>query len=195
MALKDGWLDEGSRTEGENQAAIFARLEGVQETDYAWAPEELQKSLGDTLRDQRFKDYFMEIVESRKLTTTKSYLVVAKMPIGSENVLETPVQGKNLSALPSSHQSTISQQSLKSSLSCEHRVKYQYRFIYRDIGFPLHDAEDTKTSFLAISDTCIGMYARICCVLMMLTSLLKRLFFYTLLDGRTVTLDRQHHCR
>ncbi len=72
MTLKDGWLDEGSKIEGEIQEAIFARLKGVKETDYPWAPKKLRKHLKNAVHDQGYKDYFVEIVGSRKAVTTKS---------------------------------------------------------------------------------------------------------------------------
>lgn len=168
VALKDGWLNKDSRTEGQIQAAIFKRLEGVRDTDYRWAPDDLRTILDDAFRNQKYRDYFMEIVYSRKIAMTKVRSDNAQpkpsilsspplIPAGPESVVENSTQGKDRSGLPGSLRRAISED-LEKTLPREYRPKEQHRLVYRDVGYSLHDAKDLSTSFLAIKDTCIGVF-------------------------------------
>ncbi len=199
VALKDGWLEKDSRTEEEIQEAIFAHLEGVQETDYAWAPEDLQQILKSAFQGGNYKNYFMEIVGSRKFTTTKLRSPAAvpepsilgstpkTPPPSSKGTVEGSLQGKDRSGLPSSHGQTSSNAPQEGLPPREYRPKQQHRLIYREVGCSLHDAKDIKTSFLAIRDTFIGAHPLTYCVLVMLTYKLKRLSLCFSLAGPTVT--------
>ncbi len=183
VALKDGWVDVGSRTEGEIQAEIFASLESVQEARYSWAPKGLQEILSNMLRGQGYKDYFMEVGESRKFMTTKRrssavkpkpsiFISLTKTPMGSKGTLDGSMQDKDQAGPSSGYQPTISERRRPQEdlPPHEYRPKQQHRLIYHDVGLPLHEAKDITTSFHAIKDTCIGVYFLLCCVLVLTSS-------------------------
>ncbi len=199
VALKDGWLDKGSRTEEEIQQAIFASLEGAKKKRYTWVPEELRQVLGDALQVENYKNYFMEIIGSGKFTTTKSRAPAAvpepsilgstaeTPPTSSKCTVEGSIQDKDRSGLPSGYEHISSEQLREGLPPRKYQTKQQHRLIYRDVGCPLHDAKDIKTSFIAIRDTCIGACPLTCCVLVTLTYKLKHLSLCILLAGHTAT--------
>lgn len=160
VALKDVWRDEDSRTEGDIQAAIFTRLEGIRDTDYKWAPGSLREILDDVFKNCKFRDYFMEILDSRKIAKTKVHLPQARLP--KWPILSPP-------PLVPTDSKKRKNRVQKDSPPREYRTKQQHRLIYREVGRPLSLARDIKTSFLAIKDTCIGV-----CVLLLAVTILCR---------------------
>ncbi|KAF7762408.1 hypothetical protein Agabi119p4_9001 [Agaricus bisporus var. burnettii] len=175
VALKDCWLDEGSRTEKGNLDAIFERLEVVKEKVkddpkiLDWADPSGNRQLFEELLDTgNYKGYFMEIECDMKLGITKSQLQ------SSEPVPEflVPSEREETSSESEGSQSTQTTQllleiahqrrnavrdRLGSSAPCEYRAKQRYRLIYKEVGQPLYAATSLKSSFQGLADTLIAL--------------------------------------
>ncbi len=173
VALKEGWLDEGARTEGEIQAKIFKCLESIQESAYCeWAPDELRGILNDAFTNHKYKEYFMEVTDSTKHTKTKSRAAAAKpepsilspppLAIANPRFMDKEsTESRDRSGLPVSDQPGTPQKPKKPLPPRQYRAKQQHRLIYRDVGRSLHDVTNLSTSFLAIKHTFIGVFAHL----------------------------------
>lgn len=173
--LKDGWLDEGTRSEQENQNAIFEHLKNIRPEDYAWANDDeiLLHRLRIALQNETYKKYFMEISDSRRFRKTKSRLQSAQpilktqlfpksTPTSSQcNTLDHSMQNEDLSGLPASTPTSISgQEGVKGTSRCKYKRKEQHRLIYGHVGCALTDADNLVTSFRAIHDAFIGVFEK-----------------------------------
>ncbi|XP_006455071.1 hypothetical protein AGABI2DRAFT_209340 [Agaricus bisporus var. bisporus H97] len=177
VALKDCWLDEGSRTEKDNLDGIFNALAEVKErvkrnsNVLDWADPTGNRQLFEELLDTgNYKGYFMEIECDMKLAITKSRLPSA------ECVPEflVPLEREETSSGNAGSQSTQTTQfllemaylerrkaiwnRLKSSAPREYRVKQHYRLVYKEIGRPLYAATNLASSLQGLSDTLIGTF-------------------------------------
>jgi hypothetical protein len=182
VALKDVWLDDGSRTEKQNLDAIFGRLETIKEDAYQWAPPPLQSKLKAALENEGYKDYFMEIVcDSFNLSSSKETSDQAtpapqilnfngKGPVndddGNVKVLEdrnmltgsTHSTGYNHTTSDKSKGSAYSKACLKVKTR-SYKVKRQYRLVYKEVGESLDLVETLETTFIALLDAYIGRLA------------------------------------
>jgi hypothetical protein len=179
VALKDVWLDDGSTTEKEKLDAIFERLETIKEDAYQWAPPPLQSELKAALKNEGYKDYFMEILcdsfslgkskeASCQATPTPGILEFSrKAPVGDEtkavedrNMLTGSTQMAGCSDTTQNGTKDLSH--LKSPLTVKtrsYKVKRQYRLVYKEVGESLDRVESLETAFDALLDTYIGRSA------------------------------------
>ncbi len=170
VVLKDGWLDEGSQSEKEIQTAIFSALKAIKPEAYEWAhPTVLHQHIAEALRGNKFKEYFMEIRDSRRLGKTKRRLSLAKpnpdilsfanhKPVHPRHRVDGSTQSGNRSGLPDTDPSFRSQRC--EPLPRKYKIKEQHRLIYTQVGRPLNDAETLSDSFLAIHDALFGTHSR-----------------------------------
>lgn len=174
VVLKDGWLDEGSQSEKETQARIFESLEKIQGKDYKWAEGYLLQCLSLAFEGDKYKEYFMEIIDSRLLGKTKLrhesakrpdpdskiFLVAEPKPIDICHLRAGTMQSGNHSGTPASASSRTTTKKVIQPRSREYKVKQQHRLIYRDVGCDLNHSKDLAASFSAIHDTFIGVFSR-----------------------------------
>jgi hypothetical protein len=183
VALKDVWLDDGSRTEKQNLDAIFGRLETIKEDAYQWAPPPLQSKLKAALENEGYKDYFMEIVcDSFHLGNSKETSDQAipalqildfngKGPVNDDdgngkavedrNILRgsTQTTGYNHTASDNSKGQSYSKARLKVKTH-SYKAKRQYRLVYKEVGESLDRVGTLETAFTALLDAYIGKLAR-----------------------------------
>lgn len=164
VVLKDGWLDEGSQSEKEIQTAIFASLRNIKSEAYQWAGPYLHRRLIEAFQGENYKEYFMEILDSRRLGKTKKRAESAKpnprilsfaqyKPVNPRHLIEGSMQSGNRSGLPDTPPSHNPQ---REPLPREYKIKEQHRLIYSHVGRPLNDAKNLSDSFRAIHDTLFG---------------------------------------
>ncbi|KAF9440106.1 hypothetical protein P691DRAFT_780148 [Macrolepiota fuliginosa MF-IS2] len=168
VALKDVWLDEGSRTEKENLDDVFNALERVKEEDYGWASSELKDYIRPALRNGGYKKYFMEILCDTLLPGTKPRHPTAKPRPDVLNLRPTEVEVPSKSMLRGSTQVWASGRSsrnhssgvsgaTKTHLPHDYEMKVHYRLVYGEVGHSLDSAQNLKTSFNAIRDVFIAL--------------------------------------
>jgi hypothetical protein len=169
VALKDVWIDEGSKTEKENLNAIVDRLRKVKEDDYQWAPPSLQEQLKSGLENDGYKKYFMDIVcdsfDFGRSKETSGHATPAPGMLRfrgkdrvteDRNMLERLTQKAGYSRIPRSvGEMTL----LKTPLDAQPRsytAKLQYRLVYEEVGESLSYVDTLRTAFSALSDAYIG---------------------------------------
>ncbi|KAF9449016.1 hypothetical protein P691DRAFT_774983, partial [Macrolepiota fuliginosa MF-IS2] len=168
VAVKDVWLDEGSKTEKEIQDEVFDALERVKEEDYSWASPDLQDYIRPALRDGGYRNYFMEILYDTRLPGTKPCHSIAKprphlftpqlteVKGSSENILRGSTQACASGRSSCNHSSDASGVR-KARLPRDYKTKVHYRLVYGEVGHSLDSAQDLKTSFTAIQDVFIAL--------------------------------------
>jgi hypothetical protein len=183
VALKDVWLDDGSRTEKQNLDAIFERLETINEDAYQWAPPPLQSKLKAALENEGYKDYFMEIVcDSFNLSSSKEtsdQAIPAPQILsfngkglvndddGNGKVMEdrnlltgsTQTTGYGHMASDKSKGASHSKARLKVKMR-SYKVKRQYRLVYKEVGESLDRVKTLETAFSALLDAYMCRLAR-----------------------------------
>jgi hypothetical protein len=168
VALKDVWLDDGSRTEKQNLDAIFERLETIKEDAYQWAAPPLQSKLKAALENEDYKEYFMEIVcDSFNLSSSKEtsdqatpapqILDFNGKAMEDRNILRgsTQTTGYSHTASGKSKGSSYSKARLKVKTR-SYKVKRQYRLVYKEVGESLDRVSTLETAFVALLDAYIG---------------------------------------
>ncbi len=177
MALKDGWLDEGSRSEAETQARIFESLDSIQPDNYKWAKQADNEYLGQCLSEvfskkDGYKEYFMEIVNSRILGKTKLrhksavpspgiFPVADPKPVDACHLLHGTTQSGSHSGTPASATSRGAKKKAIQTKGRQYKVKQQHRLIYRHVGCDLNHEESLAKSFAAIYDAFIGAFSQL----------------------------------
>jgi hypothetical protein len=178
VALKDVWLDEGSKTEKENLDAIFESLRTVKEDAYRWASRSLHAKLKEAFEKEAYRKYFIEIVcdcfgfgrskgISHDATPAPGVLAFNDMVpdnngvvvVEDPNILPGSTQNAGYSSIPRGP-NDISY--LKSSFAMNarsYKAKQQYRLVYKEVGESLDVVESVRTAFSAMVDTYIGKSA------------------------------------
>ncbi len=168
VVLKDGWLDEGSLSEKEIQAAIFQRLRKIKPSQFKWArpAEYLHGPLTEAFKGRRYEEYFMKILDSRRFGRTKPCQGSAKpnpqilsfaehKPPNPLHMVDGSKQTGNHSGTPADPPPLVSQK--KEYQPRQYKTKEQHRLIYQNVGYTLSNAKDLSTSFRAVHDTFIGV--------------------------------------
>jgi hypothetical protein len=169
VALKDVWLDEGSKTEKENLDAIVERLRKVKEEDYQWALPSLRAKLKSTLEKDGYKKYFMDIACDSfgfgRSKETSGHATLApgilsfrrEAPVAEDgNMLARTTQNAGYSSMPRSENDMAQ---LKTSFRApvrSYKAKVQYRLVYEEVGESLNYVGTLSTAFSALSDAYIG---------------------------------------
>jgi hypothetical protein len=183
VALKDVWLDDGSKTEKEKLDAVFSQLKTVKEEAYQWAPPSLQSKLKAAFENEGYKEYFMEIVcdsfnlgrsketSDRAIPAPDILEFSGEAPVVEDDGKAKVVEDRNM--LRGSTQSTgysyaASEKSqgesdFKPPLDVKthsYKAKRQYRLVYKEVGESLDRVGTLETAFSALLDAYIGRLAR-----------------------------------
>ncbi|KAF5348485.1 hypothetical protein D9756_009669 [Leucocoprinus leucothites] len=170
VALKDVWLDEGSRTEKEIQNLIFRQLQEIASARWDWPVGSLGEYTAAALRDFPSNLPFMRIEcdgRGRKCKEPHDKAKPDAIILQPLPITPAPQRATKL-RLPHSSQKHSSAPTTKSGHSSpapsrasrpprKYLAKQQYRLVYHDIGFALHDSQDLKTAFNAIRDILIAL--------------------------------------
>ncbi|XP_006455458.1 hypothetical protein AGABI2DRAFT_75672, partial [Agaricus bisporus var. bisporus H97] len=169
VALKDYWLDEGSKSEKDTLEDIFRSIEQVKHkpTTLKWAKSEFhQKFLRELLEEERYRKYFMGIECDMVLTATKPRLPSAQ-PVPDILVPEVNTEPASINRTTGSTQTTDSvlemaytihqaRRGRRIFLNREYRTKRHHRLIYEQVGRPLLAATNLSTSLQSLTDALIG---------------------------------------
>ncbi|XP_006455072.1 hypothetical protein AGABI2DRAFT_75988, partial [Agaricus bisporus var. bisporus H97] len=176
VALKDCWLDEGSRTEKDNLDGIFNALAEVKErvkrnsNVLDWADPTGNRQLFEELLDTgNYRGYFMEIECDTNLSITKSQLPSAECV--PESLV--PLEREETSSGNAGSQSAQTTQSLlvvemeyqpwkavcntlNPPTSREYGAKQHHRLVYKEVGRPLYAAPNLASSLKGLADALTG---------------------------------------
>lgn len=180
VALKDIWLNDGSRTEQDIQSAIYTELIDLKSHPerYSWAEEGLQEHIRKSIKNLPRNLPFMTIQcsgwgkatkeRSRAANPDPTILFPEEPPMSPEesgrHVLKESIQihPPAASGHPGPAQNTAQVQDR------QYITKRQYRVVYNEVGYALHDVNNLVAAFDAIKDTFIAL------VLLFLTGWLHR---------------------
>ena len=179
LVLKDAWLDVGASTEGEILNIIFKKLDEFYNRIKDRPMEELNvedrarlhgvgdktiEKIRDTLKDMKYKDYFLSIRAERKEEESKprpekSYQI--------EKLFEMPEKGlkvaqqQDADASRTSHSGIFTRNMPASTVNSSKKPRYfqrkcQYIVVYEEVCEALHGVDDVKKVFQAIRDCIFG---------------------------------------
>ena len=169
VVLKDVWLDEGSPTEKENQDLIYENLQHTEKKQYKWLKDKYQGRVGDALENIPNSLPFMRILHDAKGVDCKERLQEA---FPDRTILSSAVprvsSSRNVTPLTSqitnSYPATGTSHGAPATPDQRHRpqrqykAKTQYRLVYAQVGYALHDAPSIDKAFKAINDVLTGDY-------------------------------------
>ena len=168
VVLKDVWLDKGSGKEKENQQLIYDRLREIRkEENYGWIDVNYRKRVGDALANIPDSLPFIRILHDAKGVDCKERL---KEALPDRTILSPTVprvsSSSNVTSLTSqnenSHFATGTSHGAPATPDLGHRpqrqykAKTQYRLVYAQVGYALHDAPSIDKAFKAINDVLTG---------------------------------------
>ncbi|KAJ3575711.1 hypothetical protein NP233_g914 [Leucocoprinus birnbaumii] len=169
VALKDVWIDSGSRSELYIQELIHKQLKALRPEVYAWAHKPLQDEIRHLLSHFPKNLPMMQIECGGWGKATKSPPTDAKV----DPKILFPDETSSVSAKSSSstNPKSIQQNRMSTSSSIfsdggeapivdpnrKIAVRRQYRLVYTQVGRSLYEAEDLPSSFTAIKDTFIAL--------------------------------------
>ncbi|EKM75909.1 hypothetical protein AGABI1DRAFT_131808 [Agaricus bisporus var. burnettii JB137-S8] len=168
VALKDYWLDEGSKSEKDTLEDIFRSLEQVKHkpTTLKWAKSEFhQNFFREQLEEERYRKYFMGIECDMVLAATKPRLPSAQ-PVPDILVPEENTKPASVNKATGSIQTSdsvfelaymIYQRGGRTSLKRKYRTKRHHRLIYEQVGRPLLAATYLSTSLRSLTDALIAL--------------------------------------
>jgi len=168
VVLKDVWLDKGSPKEKDNQHLIYDRLRQVREEgNYEWIEADYRTRVDDALANIPDSLPFMRILHDSEGADCKERLPSAKPNRTLLSSPEHPVSSsKNVSSFSTqnepSNSATGTSRGARMNMgqkNCpEHRYmgKTQYRLVYAEVGYALHDVRSIDKAFKAINDVFIG---------------------------------------
>ena len=167
VVLKDVWLDKNSPTEKENQDLIYESLQDIRKENYEWLKEEYRKRVEDALANLPDSLPFMRILHDAKGVGCKERLKKAlpnhtilssPVPQGSYSKNVTPLTGQNeksYSAAGTSHGAPATPDQGHRPRR-QYKAKTQYRLVYAQVGYALHDAPSIDKAFQAINNVLTG---------------------------------------
>jgi len=167
VVLKDVWLDKDSPTEKENQDLIYESLQDIRKEKYEWLDEEYRKRIEDALEKIPDSLPFMRILHDAKGVGCKERL---KKAFPNRTILSSPVpQGsysKNVTPLTGQNEKSYSVAGTSHGAPAtpdqghrprrQYKAKTQYRLVYAQVGYALHDAPSIDKAFQAINDVLTG---------------------------------------
>ena len=167
VVLKDVWLDKGSPTEKENQDLIYENLQDIKQRQYEWLEDKYRKRVGDALEKIPDNLPFMRILHGAKGVDCKERL---KEALPDRTILSPAVprvsSSRNVTPLASqienSYPATGTSHGASATPDHRHRpqrqykAKTQYRLVYAQVGYALHDAPSIDKAFKAINDVLTG---------------------------------------
>ncbi|KAG9000437.1 hypothetical protein FRB90_011824, partial [Tulasnella sp. 427] len=182
MALKDVWLDEGARTEGDNLRAIFAELKGIaaglangkplpvhvcpQGIDgpvAAAAAEAAKAPLRMCLEGEgeKWRDYFLEPVCDCQGITSKAAPEKSRPDDTLFDPRPTSLTPAGVST-PDPSRSTIAHPTGLSSNKDKtpprrYHPKRQYRVVFKQVCTALHDVKQLGDVFIALEDCVMAL--------------------------------------
>ena len=168
VVIKDVWLDRGSPKEKDNQHLIYDRLRQVQkEGNYEWIRANYQTRVDDALANIPDSLPFMRILHDAEGVTCKECLAGAEPDRTILSPPEHPVSSsKNVSSFSTQNEPSNSATgtSRDARMNMEQRniperrymAKTQYRLVYAEVGYALHDVRSIDKAFRAINDVFIG---------------------------------------
>ncbi|KAG8993787.1 hypothetical protein FRB90_000608 [Tulasnella sp. 427] len=181
MVLKDVWLDKGAKTEGENQAAIFAQLEKVaaqlmksgndgisaQDPTHVLAFNSLDEKskplVQECLLNRSWDKYFLTVVHDWQGYTSKDSPpehVVDNALFNSSPELLTPAAVPNPDLSRSNAFVTIEQSFSSANFNALPRrylPKQQYRVVFKDLCEALHDIRRLRDVGTVLMDCVLGL--------------------------------------
>ena len=168
VVIKDVWLDRGSPKEKDNQHLIYDRLRQVQkEGNYEWIHANYQTRVDDALANIPDSLPFMRILHDAEGVTCKERLASAEpdrtilsppehLASSSKNV--TPLTTQNEPSNSATGTSRDARMNME-QIHCPERrcmAKTQYRLVYAEVGYALHDVQSIDKAFKAINDVLTG---------------------------------------
>ncbi|KAG8989033.1 hypothetical protein FRB90_002440 [Tulasnella sp. 427] len=182
MALKDVWLDEGARTEGENLRAIFAELkvvaaklakgvplpgyvgfQGIGDPTAAKAAKVAEEPLRACLEaeGEKWRDYFLEPVCDCQGITSKATPEKSRPDDTLFDPRPTSLTPAGVSN-PDPSRSTIAHPTELSPNKDEtpprsYRPKQQYRVVFKQVCTALHDVPQLGDVFIALEDCAMAL--------------------------------------
>jgi len=167
VVLKDVWLDKDSPTEKENQDLIYESLQDIRKENYEWLKEEYRKRVEDALANLPDSLPFMRILhdangvgckERLKKALPNHTILSSPVPQGSYSKNVTPLTGQNeksYSAAGTSHGAPATPDQGHRPRR-QYKAKTQYRLVYAQVGYALHDAPSIDKAFQAINNVLTG---------------------------------------
>jgi len=167
VVLKDVWLDKDSPTEKENQDLIYENLQHIRKEKYEWLKEKYWKRVEDTLANIPDSFPFMQILHDAKGVGCKER---SKKALPDRTILSSTVpQGsysRNVTSLTSQNENSYSVTGTSHGAPAildqgrcpqrQYKAKKQYRLVYAQVGYALHDAPSIDKAFQAINDVLTG---------------------------------------
>ena len=144
VILKDVWLDKGSPKEKDNQELIYGKLRQVEEEKrYGWIDVDYRQRVEDALANIPDSLPFMRILHDAEGVTCKERLAEASP---DRTILSPP------------EHLVSSSKNMEQTNYPERRyiAKTQYRLVYAEVGYALHDVQSIDKAFKAINDVFIG---------------------------------------
>jgi len=168
VVLKDVWLDKGSPKEKENQQLIYDRLHQIQkEEKYEWIDVNYRERIQKALANIPDGLPFMRILHDSEGVDCKERLKEASP---DRTILSSAVprvsSSRNVTSLSS--QNDISYPATGTSHGApatpdpghrpqrQYKAKTQYRLVYAQVGYALHDAPSIDKAFQAINNVLTG---------------------------------------
>ncbi|KAF5363864.1 hypothetical protein D9756_001087 [Leucocoprinus leucothites] len=167
FALKDVWLDEGSRPEKEIQDLIIERLKDIAGARRDWPEGYLGECITAALTDFPSNLPFMKIecdgwgekCGGRHDKAEPNSAILQPPPIVPtyQQSAKLIIPGSSqISSAPTTSSGHSSPAPVQMCSPRRYLAKRQYRLVYQDVGFALHDSKDLKVSFNAIRDILVG---------------------------------------
>jgi len=170
VVLKDVSLDEGSQTEKQNQEAIRKRLgrfkrkggklEWLHDPNFRERVDKALKNIPDGLPFMRILHDAtgMDCKDRSPSAEPDPAILSPPPPPESSGKNVTPLTGQNLSSSrPTGTPQDV--QPTPDPVGCpqrQYKAKTQYRLVYADVGYPLHDVRSIDKAFHAINDVLLG---------------------------------------
>jgi len=168
VVLKDVWLDKGSLKEKENQQLIYDKLRQIREEEnYGWIDVNYRERIQNALANIPDSLPFMRILHDSEGVDCRERLkealpdrTILSSPgsrvSSSRNV--TPLTGQtenSYSVTGTSHRAPATPD-LRRHPQRQYKAKTQYRLVYAQVGYALHDAPSIGKAFQAINDVLTG---------------------------------------
>jgi len=158
VVLKDVWLDKGSQMEKDNQEAIRTKLRSIKDQKQDWLRDNFQKRVDNALENIPDSLPFMRILHDTMGMDCKDCLPSAEP--------DRPILSRPQHLVSSSKNATLSTTQNEISYFAtpdlvgrsqrQYKVKTQYRLVYAEVGYPLHDVRSIDKAFHAMSDVLTG---------------------------------------
>ena len=167
VVLKDVWLDKGSQTEKQNQDLIYKKLGEIKEGACEWIEADYRTRVIDALNNIPNSLPFMRILYDSKGMDCKdcspsakpdrSILSSPELEVSpNQNVLLSSTQNKTSNIATGTSRDAQMNTEQKNGLQRRYMAKMQYRLVYAQVGYALHDVQSIDKAFKAINDVFIG---------------------------------------